>query len=204
MIYEYKINDLLPYQPVNLSVSPVDINYKTGLRQRLHKVLNMISGQIVTAKYYRFDEYGEATDDQILQVDFEWLRDESGRLIEQKRLYRWNLFDSDDFGPHIKSDIKRYTAQEAAIADARRRSNIVDSLISQSELFGVDANLKLMLRELDAYVSTYKSMNDREIVSQIGAYNGGWLDADACLVLPHLPAGTKLRQIVMSELNYAD
>lgn len=200
MNYEYKINELLPFEPVNLSVPPMGINYKTGLRQRLHPVITQSSGQLVTAKYYRVRN-GDQYEDQILQVNFSWLRDSEGRLIEQRRRYRWNLIGSGDFGPHEKIDSKFYTPEQAAIADTRRRSNIIDNLISQSEAFGEQASLKIMLRHLDNYVNTYKLLDDRELIEQIKTYSGDWLSVDASLTIPSLPAGITLRNVIINELS---
>jgi len=195
--------------PKEFNQSPISLDYKTGLSKRLHPKYTISSGQLIMVEY--FENYdGEKFSNLILVVNFSWIRDESGMLRERRAERLWTVVGSEDsdpeFGKDIKHDVKFYDSKQAEIADARRRQNIVDDLLSQSRSFGVYEQNQLMFRDLSTSLILYKETGDRSLVSDIMSYQAEWLDTDISEILQssglQVPDGTTLRLAIVGAINY--
>lgn len=174
---------------------PSGLDYKTGLSIRLHPDLTMVKGELVKVEYYR--EYdGENFNDKILTVDIEWSRNDSGKLVKRTETRKWALVsDSEQYGDHVKTTEKYYTPQLAALADARRRKNIIDDLTSQAEAFGVLSYVQTMFRSLDNELNAYEKTGDTKLIEKIGSYSRQWLES------PVPNTDYTLRQAIMGALT---
>lgn len=211
---QYKIWTLVDSNHVanDFSDSPTQLDYKTGLLTRLHPKYEIVSGQLVKVEYYCHYTIEGGFKDLVLSAEFSWDRDENGVLIKREATRRWCLLESTDespiFGRKIKHDTKFYNASQAAIADSRRRSNIVEELLAQSSAFGVFTENQLMFRDLADSLVLYKETGDRKLVSDIMSYDAAWLNTDVTEILRAsglaVPDGTTLRLAIVSAINYED
>ncbi len=220
----YKIWTLVDpeFAPANHFANPEGLNYKTGLHIRLQKRALIVSGQLMRMEYFcHYDRATREFNDKVLEVNFEWLRDaDTKQLLERRGEIKWVLseLDADDniqFGDHIKETEKPYDARTAALADARRRRNIIDEALALIDFMAANVNAQLlgyvqtMLRTLDDEVNTYVNTNDRKLVEKISSYSGAWLDTDVYPILAAIGKqdifeGITLRQALMGTLNYSD
>lgn len=217
----YKIWNLVDpeFAPTNHSLSPEGLNYKTGLHIRLHKRPVIVSGQLIRMDYFcHYD--GSDFADLVVSVEFNWIRDATTKqLVKREGTISWTTVDSTDgepkYGQHVKQTEKYYDARTAALADSRRRRNIIDEALALVGFLAsnVDANLlgyvQTMLRSLDDEVNTYVNTNDRKLVEKISTYSGQWLETDVYGILSALGKqdifeGITLRQALMGTLNYSD
>lgn len=210
----YKIWGLVDptFAPADHSTNPEGLNFKTGTHIKPHQVLTMSTGQLDQAMYYCHSD-GVNYSDELVKVDFTWIRKavetEDVRLFKREGLISWALAEPDEdgnvqWGPHTKLTEKFYNPRTAALADQRRRRNIVDLMIAQVGAFGVLSYVQTMLRSLDNELNAYINTNDRKLVEKIATYSGAWLEVDAS---PHLglPDGTlTLRDAINGSLNYVD
>lgn len=206
--------------PNDFSSSPEGLNYKTGLHIRLQKKPTIVSGQLMMMEYYElFNRNTGEYKNKILEVAFQWIRDEqSKQLVERLGKIRWALAsDSSEvvFGKHVKYTTKPYDARTSSLADARRRRNIIDEALALIDFMAANVNpdlkgyVQTMLRSLDDELNTYINTNDRKLVEKIGTYSGVWLDVGVYEILNAIGKqdifeGITLRQALMGTLNYAD
>ncbi len=185
----------LAVEPRPPFTDPSGLDYKTNLSKRLHPAMTMVKGELVKVEYFR-DYDGDAYNNKILSVDIDWQRSESGRLVKRTETRQW-VVDSEEveFGSHVKTTEKHYTPQLAALADARRRKNIVDDLTSQADAFGVLPYVQTMFRSLDNELNAYEKTGDKKIIEKINSYSGAWLDTP----VPNEPY--TLRQAIIGGLT---
>ena len=220
----YKIWTLVDpeFAPSSHFANPEGLNYKTGLHIRLQKKALIVSGQLMKMEYFcHYDRETREFSDKVLEVNFEWMRNATTKVLEGRRgEIKWVLSETDaegnlQFGDHIKQTEKPYDARTAALADGRRRRNIIDEALALIDFMASNLNPQLlgyvqtMLRTLDDEVNTYINTNDRKLVEKIGSYSGSWLDMDVYPVLAAIGKqdifeGITLRQALMGTLSYQD
>lgn len=196
----YKIWSLAPHTALASGFDdPRALNYKTGLISSLFAKLSFIKGELLSVKYYK-DFDGKEYSDLILDVSVTYNRNDGGVLTDRITTRRWTIDGKDEqFGDYVKTTQKFYTITQAAVADQRRRSNIVDNLVAKADS-GVVTYVKTMFRNLDNEINSYKSTGDTSIIEKIGNYNGAWLDA---IAIPKAVAGNDvtLRQVIIQQLS---
>lgn len=214
LLGSYKIWNLVDpeFQPKNMAASPDGLNYKTGLKVRLHKKPTIESGQLKSMEYYcHYD--GSEYQDLVLRVDFEWIRDEDTKaLVMRRSTTKWIFSDesgNESFGDSIKVTHKYYNARTSALADIRRRGNIVDEMLALARGFGYLNQVQTMLRSMDDALNSYKNTFDPTLISNIMSYSESFLDDDISGKLraigrQDVPDGLTLRMAIAGGLNYSD
>ena len=172
----YKIWDLVPDNVLfSGDDDPRSYDFSKGLTVRLHQKLSIESGLLMSVEYYK-DYDGETYGDLIVKCTIVW--NYEGRLVSRIEKYEWAIKGEDlSFGPHVKETTKYYNEEQAAVADSRRRENIITELTSLSQSFGVLSYVQTMFRALDNELNAYTKTGDPKIIEKIGAYSGKWLDA---------------------------
>lgn len=185
----YKIWNLTEHEEMlrDTSSSPATLDYKTGLSVRLHPKYELVKGELVKVDYYQdFNEH--VFSNKILCVDIEWTRDAQGTLLKRTETRRWTIEhdgEGDVFGPHTKVTEKFYDTKTAALADSRRRRNVVEDMTAQVDymaaMFGkpeLKSYVQTMFRSLDNELNAYEKTGDLKIIEKIGSYSGVWLDME--------------------------
>ena len=195
----YKIWSLAPHTVLASGFDdPRALNYKTGLISSLFAKLNFIKGELLSVKYYKHYD-GQEYSDLILDVAVVYNRNGDGVLTDRATTRRWTIEgEGEQFGDHVKTTHKFYSITQAAVADQRRRSNIVDNLVAKADP-GVASYVKTMFRNLDNEINSYKATGDTRIIDKIDAYDGIWLEA---IAIPKEIAGVDvtLRQAIIGQL----
>ena len=153
---------------------PRGLDYKTGLTTTLHPKLSFVKGELLRVEYYK-DYDGKEFENLILDVDVVYNRSSEGVLTDRITTRKWTI--QDGFGTHVKTTKKFYSITQAAVADQRRRSNIVDNLVAKAHP-SVVSFVKTMFRSLDNEINSYKTTGDTKLIEKIGGYDGQWLDAE--------------------------
>ncbi len=189
--------------PIDLTTSPVYLDYKTGLAARLHPVVDITKGEVQMVDYYRNSD-GVTFNDLVLRVTITWIRsnDPRKKLLKRVELRQWVVEGSTDdenpeFGPDEKTTEKYYTTNQAEKADVTRRRNIVADLTAQAEAFDALTYTQTMFRALDDELNSYEKTGDTKLIEKIGSYSGAWLDNQ----VPGFPDGVTLRLAIMDQLT---
>lgn len=196
---DYKINTLLNYQPRSLSLDPgklkLDIVLLDGLQ--IHCKEDWQSGQPSYFEYFTESD-GKTYSNKVFQEDFEFVRNQTGRLLRKITRTRYILLGSEtEYGDHVKEEVEYFSEKQADDHDCARRATIISGLITSSKAFGLSSELNVMLRDLAAYRNTYVEANDRELINQIQSYDVEWLDASAS-------ESSTLREAIIEALDYTD
>jgi len=173
---------------------PRGLDYKTALTTSLFASLHFVKGELLSVQYYSDYDGAEYTG-LILDVAVTYNRSE-GVLTDRQTVRKWTIEsdqDEDVFGPHVKTTKKYYTITQAAVADQRRRSNIVDNLVAKAHP-SVASFVKTMFRNLDNEINSFKSTGDTRLLEKIQTYDGQWLEA------PVAPSVT-LRMAILGALS---
>jgi hypothetical protein len=192
----YKIWDLVPDASLlgGYLDSPAGLNYKTGLKVRLHPKLTFEKGELVSCDYYLGYDGAEYSN-LIVSVAMQWVRNDSGRLTQRVTTRKWTL-ETGEFGPDEKVTIKFYDAKKAAIADTRRRRNIIESMTAQSESFGVLPYVQTMFRSLDDELNAFEKTGDTKLIQKIAAYQ-----PDAVWLAAEVAPNVTLRMAILGQLT---
>ena len=192
---EYKIWEMaVEARPADSD--PRGLDYKTGLKTSLFAKLSFVKGELLSVQYFeRYD--GTEYTDLILDVQVTYNRNEAGVLTDRETVRKWTI--EDGFGTHVKTTKKYYSTTQAAVADQRRRSNIVDNLVAKADP-AVASFVKTMFRNLDNEINSYKSTGDTSLIKKISEYTGAWLDV---IAIPASIAGVDvtLRQAIIGQLT---
>lgn len=214
----YKIWHLVEpvFAPADFSLPPFGLNYKTGLyATRLNPVLDMFRGELMQVKYYanivEVDGEKPLFTDLILCVDIQWERDANNRLAKRTEVRKWTVGASTDaepvFGPDTKTTFKVYNQTQAAIADVRRRNNIIEELTARAAEFGAEIPNQKMRRTLDNEMNAYVNTGADAIIGAVYAYvdpdNIPWLEAQTSVLNPETGQMVDLtvRQAIMAQLQ---
>ena len=189
---EYKIWALAVNSKLANS-DPRGLDYKTGLITSLFAKLSFDKGELLHVEYYR-DYDGVDYSDLVLDVGIEYNRNAQGVLTDRTTTRKWAIKDG-EFGTHVKTTRKYYSITQAAVADQRRRSNIVDNLVAKADP-SVVSFVKTMFRSLDNEINSYKTTGDTSLITAISQYQDDvpWLDAEV------VPSVT-LRMAIIGQLT---
>ncbi len=187
------------YRIRNLTSSTDDvesINYKTALTTRLHPMPTFTKGELVKVVYYADHDGADYYANPVVDVSIEWVRDEDGVLKERRETRKWYLDgEGDELGDLVKLTSKFYTAETAAQADARRRSNIISNLTSLAGRFGVREQVEQLFFQYDDAINAYEKTGSPTIIQIIAIEGQPWLNAPV--------PGTEynLRQVIIGEMS---
>jgi len=195
--------------PQDWTTIPSHINYKVQIR-RVHPKEDITSGQLGMTEYFK--DYNPETSEfetLVLAAYFEWVRDvPTGRLVKRVSYRRWARRDG-SLGPKVYDEPKIYaTKQQSNRADTRRRKNIVSSLESQAEDFGVLPFVQTMFRNMSAELRSYEDLYDPKLITEIAALTSVWATTDVTVepfksMIPiPLPVGTQLKHLIAMTLDY--
>ena len=193
---------------------PRTIQFKTGLEDiKPQQQIIMSGGDVIEAIYYAEEDNGSYKH-PLAETVFNWTRIDSGdgdgttRLNKRIASAIWTLVgDNDDDviwsseEENVKSWSKSYDDNTGRIADKRKRSNIIDGLLSQVGPFGVLPYVQAMLEDLSAQRAGYVDTYNINFINSIAAYSGAWLEADVSGPLG-LPVSATLRQVIIGALDY--
>ena len=194
---EYKIWEYAS-SPQPLSSDPRGLDYVRGLTTGVHTYQKYVKGEKIAEEVYvNYD--GETYSDLLVSVSIEYYRADDGTLKSKTKTYKWALIGTDDLGDIEKVSRTVYSVTEAAVADQRRRSNIVDNLVAKADP-AVASFVKTMFRNLDNEINSYKSTGDTSLIHKISTYTGAWLDV---IAIPASIAGVDvtLRQAIIGQLT---
>lgn len=183
--------------PQPYSSDPRGLDYVRGLTTGVHTYKKYVKGEKVSEEVYvNYD--GETYSELLVSVSIEYVR-ESDALKSKTKTYKWALIgEGDKLGEVEKISHTVYSTTEAAVADQRRRSNIVDNLVAKADP-GVVSYVKTMFRNLDNEINSYKATGDARIIEKISSYDGQWLEV---IAIPKAIAGidVTLRQAIIGQL----
>lgn len=217
----YLLNDDKIYEPINPTIVPKSIDYKTDIK-RLHQKLTFKKGILVECEYFENlttskNAYGIDTytyDNNILKVVMEYHVSESSYVDYRNVKRYWARYDgtySDDY----KESIKYYTAITSRDEGVLRRTNIINDSIttigglmlmtipSITNLTAAETAALPLLNEIDSDINKYIKGNIQPLISKTATIDvseftdpalGNWYN--------NLVPGTRItiRQLLMSKI----
>jgi hypothetical protein len=124
----FKLYRLIWVPPHNLESVPYDVDYVTGLTQRLHPVETYERGRIVRIDYFLnagLDAYGEKYGtDLFVTESFDYTNNAGGFAVSRVQVISWYLEDGTVGG--TKERHKLYNTKDSRAEGRRRRRNVID------------------------------------------------------------------------------
>lgn len=151
--------------------SPIGVDYKTGLTIKLQPMISMTKGRVLNVGHYATYD-GEEFNDLIIRVEMVYTDLPLG--LHRQTTRTW--LNEDESDGESKVSEKYYDIIQAGREAIRRRGNIVDELTAQAEIFGKLADTQEMFRSMVSSMNSYTLAGDPQLIADIGAYPGEWLD----------------------------
>lgn len=185
--------------PLDHTVSPKGLDYIKGLASNLHPEERWEKGLPLVARFH--EEYDGDKTYSGLQVERsdEYTFQPNGDPLTRTRKTRWMCSDG-EFGEDEKIEVRKYNKVTSRRAGRKRRKNVVNNLIDQSEVFNATQQFEEMFEAIAKDVAAYEKTGNKRLIKsvetyEVGTANGEWLDA----VPPGYPA--PLRQLIMGALS---
>jgi len=203
-IFDYLV-DGSAFDAVDHAVPPHELNYETGLKNRLHRVVESTFGEVRQVKYMDPEDLTTT----VICEDIAYTRDGLGFASERTTFISW-IDVNGRMHPKVKTLKKTYTPVEALREGKRRRGNILDEimmdmggLIAMTELIDIPSALALgrsFLRDHKTSVDMFIDASDPTILGEIkhdAVSMNDWLDND----VPGAPSGYTIRRYVFDAVN---
>jgi len=210
-----KINKWLAgNKPIDTHLSPIRVNYITGLDIKLHRKSIIVKGECRSEEFY--ENYNGVTySNLIVKEDHVFLRDALGFAIKRETLVTW--YNNDGQPNQLTKPIPKFYSSTEQIEEGKtRRANLINGLqmptiglISIAILGSINATMAVILEgrrfladyklEFDVFISeSNKAMLDCFINPNnpryVSASNYTWIDAMT-------PYGVTIRNYLYNEMN---
>ena len=214
-LYRYIELESGKYTPSIFHLLPVDIDFKKGLKRRLHpKLIYANNGELTKIEYYDtisvdFGTGAKTYSDLIVEENFTYLRDGSGFALKETNEIIWYL-ENGQAGTETKVMEKWLSSEEIIKEGEQRRGHIIKDL--QLTTVGIlaltrpqwDAETRLQKgidfmsfyrNEIKDYIDAAQGTLQSSILTDAET-NHDWLDdiIDG--------NGTKIRDLFVAKLNY--
>lgn len=139
----YKIYDLLNDDNMskfkNWTIAPHSLDYKKGLKQKLHPKMKFDKlGNLIEVYYYLNVEIIESNlsySDPILKYNAEYIHDENTGYVINRTVTRSWIMTDDTWSEDVKTSTKYYTRIQARNVGNKRRKSLIDNLVIEIGYF---------------------------------------------------------------------